>query len=150
MTSLQDLYRVDYDLDSLIRGIVDSSRGMIETVIVVSRNLSVLTLEVGCNVSLDDLTSASAVIISAFSNILREAGLSSSEKIRIQLDDKRYLIIQSYIDYFLICITRSNVRLGFIDLVLEYYKPLLYEVLYSSHHIVLEEDSFTEIIHENE
>ncbi len=124
MTSLQDLYRVDYDLDSLIRGIVDSSRGMIETVIVVSRDLSVLTLEVGCNVSLDDLTSASAVIISAFSNILREAGLSSSEKIRIQLDDKRYLIIQSYIDYFLICITRSNVRQ-------HYYLPAIVKVFES-------------------
>ncbi|MEM3832739.1 MAG: hypothetical protein QW128_03950 [Thermoprotei archaeon] len=119
MTSLQDLYRIGYDLDSLIRGIVASSRGMIKTVIVVSRDLYVLTLEVGCNISLDDLTSASAVIISAFSNILREAGLSSSEKIRIQLDDKRYLIIQSHIDYFLICIAKSNVRLGFIDLVLE-------------------------------
>ncbi|MEM2016375.1 MAG: hypothetical protein QXK19_01870 [Nitrososphaerota archaeon] len=143
MAYLQDLYEVGYDLDYLIKKMVASGRGMIETVVVVSRDLSVLALEVGHSVSLDELTSAGAIIISAFSNILREVSLCRSEKIRIELKDKRYLIIQSYIDYFLICMIEPNSRLGFIDLVLEYYKPLLYEVLYPSHNEISEIDSFT-------
>lgn len=150
MTSLQDLYGIGYDLDSLIKNMIVSSRGMIESVVVVSRDLSVLALEVEHDISLDDLISAGAIIISAFSNIFRKAGLSVSEKIRIQLNDKRCLIIQSYLDYFLICITKPNARLGFIDLVLEYYKPLLYEILYPSDRDVREDDSLTQVIIENE
>ncbi|MCS7126738.1 MAG: hypothetical protein NZ929_07515, partial [Aigarchaeota archaeon] len=67
-------------------------------------------------------SSAGAIALSVFSSILGETGLKAPDKIKIQLKDKRYLIIHNYSDRFLICITRPNPRLGFIELVLEYYK----------------------------
>lgn len=72
------------------------------------------------------------------------------EKIRIQLNDKRYLIIQSHSDYFLISITKSNVRLGFIDIVLEYYKTIFHEILDSSDYNPSRINSSIQIITVNE
>ena len=146
MTALQDFCKIYCDLDSIVENMVASSRGMLEIVVIISRDLSVLALAGELGTSLDDLASAGAITISAFSSILSEVGFSSSKKIGIQLADKRYLFIESYSDYFLLCIAKPNARLGFIHLILEYYKPLLNEFLCSSKHELTERDNLNRIV----
>jgi pheromone shutdown protein TraB len=104
---------------------MSASRGMLEVIGVLSRDLSIITIRSNGESSLNEakVESVGGVIMSIVYDVLRSIDFSSPEKIRVQLDDRRYLIMQPYIDYFIIiCLTKPNVRIGFIELILEYYK----------------------------
>jgi len=119
---VQNVVEVYQNLNDLVETIMSACRGMLEVVGVVSRDLSIVAMRSSEECFLDEVEAVGGVIISIVNDVLRSIDFSSPEKIRIELDDKRYLIVHPYMDYFIICLTKPNVRIGFIDLILEYYR----------------------------
>jgi len=121
---VQSVVEVYKDIDELVEAIMSAFRGLLEAVGVVSRDLSIVAMRSNGESFLDEVEveAVGGVIMSIVNDVLRSIDFSSPEKIKIHLDDKRYLIIQPYMDYFIICLTKPNVRIGFIELILEYYR----------------------------
>ncbi|MCL7396405.1 MAG: hypothetical protein LZ167_03215 [Thaumarchaeota archaeon] len=121
---VQSVVEVYRDIDEIVEAIMSASRGLLEVVGVVSRDLSIVSMRSGGESFLDEVEveAVGGVIMSVVYDVLRSIDFSSPQEIRIQLDDRRYLIIQPYIDYFIVCLTKPDVRIGFIELILEYYR----------------------------
>lgn len=119
--SVVEIYR---DIDETVEAIMSASRGLLEVVGVVSRDLSIVSMRSSGESFLNEveLEAVGGVIMGVVYDVLRSIDFSSPQEIRIQLDDRRYLIIQPYMDYFIVCLTKQNVRIGFIELILEYYR----------------------------
>jgi predicted regulator of Ras-like GTPase activity (Roadblock/LC7/MglB family) len=121
---VQSVVEVYRDIDEIVEAIMSASRGLLEVVGVVSRDLSIVSMRSSGESFLDEVEveAVGGVIMSVVYDVLRSIDFSSPQEIRIQLDDRRYLIIQPYIDYFIVCLTKPDVRIGFIELILEYYR----------------------------
>lgn len=121
---VQNVVEVYQNLDEKVEAIMSASRGMLEVIGVVSRDLSIIAMRSSGERFLDEaeVEAVGGVIMSIVNDVLRSIDFSSPEKIRIQLEDRRCLIIQPYMDYFIICLTKPNIRIGFIELILEYYR----------------------------
>ncbi len=119
---VQTVDAVSQDLDGLADSIMSASRGMLEVVAVVSKDLSILAMRSNERDYSDKVEAAGGAIVSIVSSVLRGVDFSPPQKIRVQLDDKRCLIVYPYIDYFIICLTIPFAKIGFIELILEYYK----------------------------
>jgi len=121
---VQSVVEIYQDIDEIVEAIMSASKGMLEVIGVVSRDLSIIAMRGSEGSFLDEVEveAIGGVIMSIVNDVLRSIDFSSPEKIRIRLEDRRYLIIQPYMDYFIICLTKPNVRIGFIELVLEYYR----------------------------
>ena len=121
---VQTFVEVYQDINDIVEAIMSASRGLLEAVGVVSRDLSIIAMRSSGESFLDEVEveAVGGVIMSIVHDVLRSIDFNSPQKIRIQLDDKRYLIIQPYTDYFVVCLTKPNVRIGFIELILEYYR----------------------------
>ncbi|MCL7388935.1 MAG: hypothetical protein LZ173_03235 [Thaumarchaeota archaeon] len=121
---VQSVVEVYRDIDEIVKAIMSASRGLLEVVGVVSRDLSIVSMRSGGESFLDEVEveAVGGVIMSVVYDVLRSIDFSSPQEIRIQLDDRRYLIIEPYIDYFIVCLTKPDVRIGFIELILEYYR----------------------------
>lgn len=119
--SVVEIYR---DIDETVEAIMSASRGLLEVVGVVSRDLSIVSMRSSGESFLNEVEveAVGGVIMGVVYDVLRSIDFSSPQEIRIQLDDRRYLIIQPYMDYFIVCLTKQNVRIGFIELILEYYR----------------------------
>jgi len=124
VTAVQNIVKVYQNLNNIVEAIMSASRGMLEVVGIVSRDPSIVAMRSSDGSFLDEveLEAVGGVIMSIVNDVLRSIDFSSPEKIRIQLEDKRYLIIQPCMDYFIICLTKPNIRIGLIELVLEYYR----------------------------
>ena len=119
---VQSVVEVYRDIDEIVEAIMSASRGLLEVVGVVSRDLSIVSMRSSGESFLDEVEAVGGVIMSVVYDVLRSIDFSSPQEIRIQLDDRRYLIIEPYIDYFIVCLTKPDVRIGFIELILEYYR----------------------------
>lgn len=130
---------VSQDLEWLINGIMSASRGMLEVVAVVSKDLSILAVRSSGRDYSDEVEAAGGVIMSIVSSVLRGVDFSSPQRVRVQLDDKRYLIVYPYMDYFIVCLTIRSPKIGFIELILEYYSSENRENLLNMPQILLKD-----------
>jgi len=121
MSSVQSVYSFYVFLDRLIEDIMVSSKENLEVVAVVSKDLNILATVSRNEDCSEYIETAGSVIMSAVSDIVTSVEFSKPEKLRVQLNDKRYLIVYPYFDYFIVCLTKPNPRLGFVELILEYY-----------------------------
>jgi len=121
---VQSVVEVYQYIDEIVEAIISASRGLLEVVGVVSRDLSIIAMRSSGESFLDEVEveAVGGVIMSIVYDVLRSIDFNSPERIIIQLDDKRYLIIHPFLDYFIICLTRPSAKLGLVELILEYYK----------------------------
>ncbi|MCS7125787.1 MAG: hypothetical protein NZ929_02610 [Aigarchaeota archaeon] len=121
--AFQNGYSVYEAFDSLVENIMTSSRKLLEVAALISRDLSILAIRIDEeeDTYLENFEAASGITMSFF-NILRSIDFGVPGKIRIQFNNKRSLIVEPYMDYFIVCLTKPNVRIGFVELILEYYR----------------------------
>jgi predicted regulator of Ras-like GTPase activity (Roadblock/LC7/MglB family) len=108
------------NLQMLIESIMVSSKGWVEAVAVVTQDGSPLTYSAEVEFKPDFIAAITATICGACDAATDILNLNPGgyESIDIQLGDKRHIIINRYGDYYVVCLTRPNPNLGFINLVL--------------------------------
>jgi len=107
--------------NKLIENILVSSRGWIESVTVVSPDGMPVAYNESSPVNHDFVAAATAAIGGAVSSVVELLNANGFNKIDVQLNDKRYLLIRKFQNYYIVCTTKPNPNLGFISLVLETY-----------------------------
>lgn len=103
----------------LVESIMVSSKGWVDAVAIVSQDGSPVTFSANIDFNPEYIAAATAAIGGAASAVVELLNSKSYEKIDVQLKDKRYLLIRLYKDHYVICVTKPNPNLGFINLILE-------------------------------
>jgi predicted regulator of Ras-like GTPase activity (Roadblock/LC7/MglB family) len=103
----------------LVESIMVSSKGWVDAVAIVSQDGSPVTYSANVDFNPEYIAAATAAIGGAASAVVELLNSKGYEKIDVQLKDKRYLLIRMYRDNYVICVTKPNPNLGFINLILE-------------------------------
>ncbi len=103
----------------LVESIMVSSKGWVDAVAIVSQDGSPVTFSANIDFNPEYIAAATAAIGGAAAAVVELLNSKSYEKIDVQLKDKRYLLIRLYRDHYVICVTKPNPNLGFINLILE-------------------------------
>lgn len=103
----------------LVESIMVSSKGWVDAAAIVSQDGSPVTYNANVDFNPDYIAAATAAIGGAASAVVELLNSKGYDKIDVQLKDKRYLLIRIYRDHYVICITKPNPNLGFINLILE-------------------------------
>jgi len=112
---------VSKTFDKLIENILESSRGWVESITIVSQDGMPVAYNQSSPVNHDFIAAASAAIGGAVNSVIELLNSKEFEKIEIQLSDKRYVIIRKYHEYYIVCTTKPSPNLGFINLIIETY-----------------------------
>ena len=105
----------------LIENIMVSCRGWLDAIAVVSEDGTPIAYNANIDFRPEFIAAATAAIGGAISAVIELLNAKSYEKVDIQLQDKRYLIIRSYKSHYVVGLTKPNPNLGFINLILEAY-----------------------------
>lgn len=106
-------------LQVLVESIMVSSKGWVEAVAVVSQDGTPVTYNANVEFNPDYIAATTAAIAGATSAVVELLNSKGFDRIDVQLKDKRYLLIRNYKDQYIICVTRPNPNLGFVNLILE-------------------------------
>lgn len=115
-----DTLRVHDDADLLVSRLTTSEGSVFEAAAVLSRDLSTVSVGGRMDKFRENLLPAAAIAISVLSDTVGGVELRFTEKIVVQMDDSRYLIIRPLKGRYLVCLTRPGVRRGLVDIILEY------------------------------
>lgn len=109
-------------LSGLIKAIKINSRGWIEAIGVVSEDGTPIVYESDSK-TLDPeyIAAATAAICGVVSAVIEFVNSKNYKRVNIELDDGRRVLIRQYKGYYIICLTRTNPNIGFIDILLEAY-----------------------------
>lgn len=107
------------ELAVLVENIIVSSRGWIDAVAIVSQDGAPITYNSGIIFNPEYIAAATAALAGAASAAVELINSRDFDRIDVQLRDKRYMLIRGYKDYYVVCITKPNPNLGFVNLVLE-------------------------------
>jgi predicted regulator of Ras-like GTPase activity (Roadblock/LC7/MglB family) len=108
-----------YNLQLLVESILTSCKGWVDAVLMASEDGTPIIYSAKIDIKPDYIAAATAAIGAATSVAVETLNSKGYEKIDVQLKDKRYLMIRVYGDGYVVCITKPNPNLGFINLVLE-------------------------------
>lgn len=108
-------------LRSLIEDIITSCRGWIDAIVVVSQDGVPLTYRMNMDLDPEYVAAASSSLAGATLAILELINSEGFESIDVKLKERRYLLIRSYRDYYIVALSKPNPNLGFINLVFEAY-----------------------------
>ncbi|MCX8193479.1 MAG: roadblock/LC7 domain-containing protein [Nitrososphaeria archaeon] len=106
-------------LNVLVESIMVSSKGWVEAVAIVSQDGTPLSYNANVDFNPDYIAATTAAIAGATSAVVDLLNSKGFDKIDVQLKDKRHLLIKNYKEYYIICITKPNPNLGFVNLILE-------------------------------
>ena len=107
--------------EMLIENIMVSCKGWIEAMAVVSEDGTPVIYNANIDFKPEYIAAATAAIGGAVSAVIELLNAKGYDKIDIQLQDKRYLLIRSYKNHYVVGLTKPNPNLGFINLILEAY-----------------------------
>ncbi|MEM3819524.1 MAG: hypothetical protein QXF08_03645 [Nitrososphaerota archaeon] len=96
-----------------------SSKGWVDVVTIVSQDGAPVTFSANIDFNPEYIAAATAAIGGATSAVVELLNSKGFDKVDVQLKDKRYLLIRIYKDHYVICVTKPNPNLGFINLILE-------------------------------
>ncbi len=105
----------------LIENIMVSSKGWVEAIAVVSEDGTPVAYNANVDFKPEYIAAATAAIGGAVSAVIELLNAKNFSKIDIQLQDKRCLLIRSYKNHYVVCLTKPSPNLGFINLILEAY-----------------------------
>ncbi|MEM1584658.1 MAG: hypothetical protein QXF28_03860 [Nitrososphaerota archaeon] len=103
----------------LVESIMVSSKGWVDVVTIVSQDGAPITFSANIDFNPEYIAAATAAIGGATSAVVELLNSKGFDKVDVQLKDKRYLLIRMYKDHYVICVTKPNPNLGFINLILE-------------------------------
>ena len=109
------------DLAGLAEAIKASSRGWIEAVEIVSEDGTPITHYSDLEFNPEYVGAATAAICGAISAVIELLNTKNYKNVEIQLDDKRFLLMRKYRGYYVVCLTKPNPNLGFVNMILEAY-----------------------------
>lgn len=109
-------------LAGLIKAIKMNSRGWIEAIEVVSEDGTPIAHE-SDNIRFNSeyVAAAVAAICGAIAAVIELMGSKGYKRVSVELEGGRRALIRQYGRYYIVCLTKPNPNLGFIDLLLEAY-----------------------------
>ena len=106
-------------LDKLIESILMNSRDWIECIVVVSHDATPVVYNQSSPFDKDIIASASTTITSVVNSVIELFNAREFERINIQLNNKRVVLIRKYGDYYIVSITKPNPNLGYVEYIIE-------------------------------
>ena len=109
-------------LAGLIKVIKANSRGWIEAVEAVSEDGMPIAHESDEErFNPEYIAAAVAAICGAITAVIELMNARGYKRLSIQLEDKRYILVREYRKHYIVCLTKPNPNLGFIDILMEAY-----------------------------
>lgn len=109
-------------LAGLARAIKINSRGWIEAVEIVSEDGASIAYESdNSGFNSEYIAAATAAICGAIAAVIELIGAKGYRRFNIQLDNGRHILIRQYRGYYVVCLTKPNPNLGYVELLLEAY-----------------------------
>ncbi len=109
------------ELADIAEAIKTSSRGWVEAVEVVSEDGTPVAHYSELEFNPEYVGAATAAICGAISAVIELLNAKKYRNVEIQLDDRRFLLMRRYKGYYVVCLTKPNPNLGFVNMVLEAY-----------------------------
>ncbi len=107
--------------DKLIESILVNSKGWIESIVVVSQDATPVVYNQSSPFDKDMIAAATATITSVVNTVVDLFNAKGFEKINIQLNNKRVVLVRKYSDYYIVSITKPNPNLGYVEYIIESY-----------------------------
>lgn len=109
-------------LAGLIKAIKMNSRGWVEAIEVVSEDgISIAHESDNMRFNSEYVAAATAAICGAISAVIELMNSKGYKRVSVELEDSRRVLIRQYRGYYVVCLTKPNPNLGFIDLLMEAY-----------------------------
>lgn len=109
-------------LAGLIKAIKMNSRGWIEAMEIVSEDGIPIAHESDTGeFNSEYVAAATAAICGAISAVIELMNAKGYKRVNIELEDGRRVLVRQYRGYYIVCLTKPNPNLGFIDLLMEAY-----------------------------
>ncbi|MEM1711443.1 MAG: roadblock/LC7 domain-containing protein [Nitrososphaerota archaeon] len=109
-------------LAGLVRAIKMNSRGWVEAVEVVSEDGMPIAHESdNPGFNSEYIAAAAAAVCGAIAAVIELMGAKGYKRFNIQLDNGRHILIRQYGGYYVVCLTKPNPNLGYVELLLDAY-----------------------------
>lgn len=109
----------NHNMNRLVESIVEKSRGWIESATIVSGDAIPIAHNQSSPYNQDMVVAVALTVASALSSVIELLNTKGFHKINIQLEDNRYVIIRRFEKYYVVCITKPNPNLGFVEYTLD-------------------------------
>ncbi|MEM4497752.1 MAG: roadblock/LC7 domain-containing protein [Nitrososphaerota archaeon] len=109
-------------LAGLVRAIKMNSRGWVEAVEVVSEDgMPIVHESDNPAFNSEYIAAAAAAVCGAITAVIELMSAKGYRKFHIQLDNGRHILIRQYRGYYVVCLTKPNPNLGYVELLLDAY-----------------------------
>ncbi len=109
-------------LAGLVRAIRINSRGWVDAIEVVSEDgMPILHENDNPSFNSEHVAAATAAVCGAITAVIELMGAKGYKRFNIQLEDGRHILIRQYRGYYVVCVTKPNPNLGYVEIVLEAY-----------------------------
>ncbi len=106
----------------LIDNIIIGCKGWVESVAIVAEDGTPVAYSAHTGFNPEFIAAATAAIGGAVNAVMDLLNATRYNKIEIELNDRRYIIIRNYKDrYYIVALTKPKPNLGFINLIIEAY-----------------------------
>ncbi|MCX8187782.1 MAG: roadblock/LC7 domain-containing protein [Nitrososphaeria archaeon] len=109
-------------LAGLLKAIKMNSRGWIEAIEVVSEDGVPIAYESDdARFNAEYVAAATAAICGAISAVIELMNSRGYKRVSVELEDGRRVLIRQYRGYYVVCLTKPNPNMGFIEVLMETY-----------------------------
>lgn len=106
-------------LQVLAERILVGARGWVEAVIIASPDGTPIAYNSKIGINPDSVAAVVAAIGGAATATVDLLGSDGYDRIDLRLSDRRYLLVRRHGNNYIVCVTRPDPNLGFINLVLD-------------------------------